>query len=257
MNLSSNNSDKRWCLYCHTNKTNGKKYYGITCQKPERRWQNGYGYRTKYFFNAIRKYGWDGFIHEILISGLTLDEANQKEKEYIRKDHTCIYDIPCNGYNATYGGDGCEGYRHSDETREKFRKRIMSQETRRKIAHSVSLANQGRVVSEETKQKISASTKGRVVSQTTRKKISEAQVGKIMSAAQKEKISRQHIENPRYNSRCVLQIDKKTGKVINSFFSTGEAKRVTGINNIRACCSGKQKTAGGHKWKYADEVIYE
>jgi hypothetical protein len=34
-------------VYKHENKINDKCYVGITCQsKPERRWQNGLGYKT-------------------------------------------------------------------------------------------------------------------------------------------------------------------------------------------------------------------
>ena len=93
---------KEYCLYCHTNKINGKKYFGITCQKPQRRWQNGNGYKTKYFYNAIEKYGWNNFIHEVLIENLSFDEAKKLEIEYIKKYHTCIYDNECWGYNTFF-----------------------------------------------------------------------------------------------------------------------------------------------------------
>lgn len=40
--------DKRYYLYRHTTPS-GKVYIGITCQKPENRWNNGRGY-----FNAVK-----------------------------------------------------------------------------------------------------------------------------------------------------------------------------------------------------------
>jgi hypothetical protein len=53
-------------------------------------------------------------------------------------------------------------------------------------------------------------------------------------------------------SKAVLQIDKRTGKVIQEFKSIMQAERETGINNssICACCKGKLKTAGGFIWRY-------
>ena len=37
-------------VYKHENKINDKCYIGITCQsKPEKRWQNGLGYKTQFF----------------------------------------------------------------------------------------------------------------------------------------------------------------------------------------------------------------
>ena len=63
--------ERIYTVYRHTNKMNGKRYIGITKQKPERRWQNGYGYVGTYFGNAISKYGWDAFEHEILFEGFT------------------------------------------------------------------------------------------------------------------------------------------------------------------------------------------
>lgn len=73
-----------YSVYCHTNKVNGKRYIGITSVSPQKRWANGKGYRGMVFGRAIKKYGWDGFYHEILITGLTETEALKKESELIQ-----------------------------------------------------------------------------------------------------------------------------------------------------------------------------
>lgn len=93
----------KYYVYCHTNKTNGKKYVGITSkQKPEYRWAKGEGYKTQFvFYRAIQKYGWDGFEHEILFENLSENEAKNKEIELIQQFNS---KIP-NGYNVTDGGD--------------------------------------------------------------------------------------------------------------------------------------------------------
>ena len=94
------NNDRYYYLYCHTNKINGKKYIGISVQKPNHRWKNGRGYKgCPKFKRAIEKYGWENFTHEILLTQLTHEEASEKEKEYIAK-----YDTVNNGYNVLSGG---------------------------------------------------------------------------------------------------------------------------------------------------------
>lgn len=72
--------DKPWTVYAHI-APNGKMYVGITSQKPEFRWRDGLtGYReNEHLCNAIRKYGWDNFQHEIIASGLTKEEACNME----------------------------------------------------------------------------------------------------------------------------------------------------------------------------------
>ena len=108
---------RKYVVYKHTNLVNGKVYIGITRQDLNKRWQNGYGYVGTYFGNAVQKYGWDNFSHEILRTGLTEEEACAEEKRLISvyqsqdKDH---------GYNIMEVGQtgdnlqpmyGAENYR--------------------------------------------------------------------------------------------------------------------------------------------------
>ena len=101
----------------HVNKTNNKKYIGITSQKPEYRWKNGLGYQSQYFARAIEKYGWDGFDHIILCEDLEEDEAKEMEIKLIaeHKSNDAEY-----GYNHSIGGDGTTKY-YTDEERQQAR----------------------------------------------------------------------------------------------------------------------------------------
>lgn len=121
-----------YSVYYHENKTNGKLYFGITSQTPERRWRNGDAYHSRYFRRAIDKYGWDGFYHVVVKRGLTLEEATAMEKELISTYRTSEKEY---GYNITEGGDGkfgCErtwfptlGKKMSDDTKQKIRDRAL------------------------------------------------------------------------------------------------------------------------------------
>ncbi|OAV76049.1 NUMOD4 motif [Bacteroidales bacterium Barb7] len=67
------------------------------------------------------------------------------------------------------------------------------------------------------------------------------------------KLQRIKIAINQKKTRSVLQIDEKTNEVINTFFSLGEAQRVTGCHrsNISNVCKGKLKTCGGYKWRFS------
>lgn len=93
-------NDKQWCVYIHTNKSNNKKYIGITCQIPENRWGiNGEHYKGQdKFYNAIKEYGWDNFIHEIIETNLDKNTALAYEAQLI-----LTYDTVENGYNSVSG----------------------------------------------------------------------------------------------------------------------------------------------------------
>lgn len=108
---------KEYCVYVHTNKTNGKRYVGITSMRPEKRWANGRGYRNnRLFYRAILKYGWNGFEHTIVCNELSQKEAYKIEIELISSYKTSD---PKFGYNLDKGGNGSN--RITEATREKLR----------------------------------------------------------------------------------------------------------------------------------------
>lgn len=110
--------EKTWTVYCHTNKANGKMYIGITSKENQkRRWLGGSGYKLcPYFYAAIKKYGWDGFTHEVLETGLTEEEASEAERLYIDFYDT---DKKYKGYNIQPGGISSGGM--SEDGKESLR----------------------------------------------------------------------------------------------------------------------------------------
>lgn len=94
--------EKRYIVYKHIT-PDGKSYIGATSTSTQRRWQGGTNYKTSYRFNeAIQKYGWENIRHEVLCEGLTKEEAEQKEIEYIALLKS---NDPQYGYNIESGGN--------------------------------------------------------------------------------------------------------------------------------------------------------
>lgn len=97
-------SENNCAVYVHVNLINGKKYFGITTQEPERRWgKDGKGYsRNEHFTNAINKYGWENFGHFVLYKNIPMRIAKNIEELLIKEHFT--HD-PRFGYNLTHGGE--------------------------------------------------------------------------------------------------------------------------------------------------------
>lgn len=138
MSSSKKYSNGYWKVYVHVNKNNGKRYVGITSQKPEYRWNYGKAYTGNvYFSSAINKYGWDGFEHIVLHDCLSEEEAKEKEQEYISMWHTTNREY---GYNITSGGEGANGFVTSEELRKLWSEirtgTKRSDETKRKMAEA-------------------------------------------------------------------------------------------------------------------------
>lgn len=101
-----------YIIYKHTSPS-GKIYIGITRQSPKRRWRYGYGYPSNsYFSNAIKKYGWDNFTHEILESDLSKERACELEKELIS-----LYKKQGISYNIADGGQDGNTMKRTEKER--------------------------------------------------------------------------------------------------------------------------------------------
>ena len=95
--------EREYSDYCHTF-PNGKRYVGISSDG-ENRWRNGKGYETQPKMDrAIQKYGWENIKHDIVLSGISKEQANELEKYLIAELNTIQ-----NGYNVTIGGDTVNG----------------------------------------------------------------------------------------------------------------------------------------------------
>lgn len=148
---------KMWIVYMHQNKINEKKYIGITKQTLSQRSKaNGLGYKNCcYFYNAIKKYGWNNFDHIIVYVDLTEEEACLKERELIQQYNTMNEKY---GYNLTSGGE--KGVHFSQSTLEK--KRINMTGSKNPNYGKVGPLNPfyGKKHSDETKQYLSKIQKG-------------------------------------------------------------------------------------------------
>ena len=92
-------------IYKVTSTTSGKVYIGQTVKRLEDRKQQHFknarlGKKTN-FYSAIRKYGPDDFVWEIIDNADSKDLLNELEIKYISHYNT----YKC-GYNMTKGGDG-------------------------------------------------------------------------------------------------------------------------------------------------------
>lgn len=245
--------ERKYCVYKHTSPSQ-KVYIGITKQSANGRWRNGFGYQSSpHFWNAIQKYGWDSFRHEVLSVDLSAEEACEEERrliaEYMATDRRF-------GYNEKSGGQ--TGSFLNDEARKRVSeslKRFYADHPEERVAISERVT--GYHHTDEAKAKMSAAKKGRTFTQTPewRRHIGEANKAKIADDPEYyERISNHCRENGAKAAKSVIQMDMD-GNEISRFGSAHEAERETGIRNgnIGRCCRGCARSAGGYKWRYAIE----
>lgn len=246
------NTNNEWCVYKHTSPS-GKVYIGITKDVKHRWRNNGMGYKgSTRIHNAIMKYGWENFKHEILFTKLSQQEACRKEIELIKyyKSTDVKY-----GYNLQSGGQSF----------------ISNEESRQKI----SAALKGHIVSDKTKAKLSKANSKPIICIETHAiyencnkaaenlRLCSTSIGKAANGKQ-ENCGGLHFAKvedyindklPVFNARPVQYRKVRcvsTGRV---FESISEASRITGVSRraISYACNGKHKTSGGFIWEFVNQ----
>lgn len=247
MESLSNKQATNWCVYMHENRENGKKYIGITGQKPTHRWNNGHGYnRCPLFYAAICKYGWDAFRHEILYTNLTQDEAEKIEIELIAKYKSNDHEY---GYNLASGGSVNAGFKRSED----FCKKVGE---RGKLLVGEKNPRFGTHHTEETKQKIKASNLGKTRSDDVRKKMSDSAKKRWSpeNVTEREYLRRINLGENSGKAKAIVCVE--TGVVYSTISDAARAHDLdTGA--LTKCCKGKRNTAGGLHWRYVAEAVID
>lgn len=246
-------------IYKATNKTNNKIYIGATKKSLNERKHAHYlkaKYNSKqYFHNAIRKYGEDNFLWEIIEDNINDQKIlDEKEIHYIK-----FFDSIQNGYNISTGGGGGDNIKFnpnraaickkisealkgkpscrkgaiiSQETRDKLRDanqgsyedrygKERANKLKNKISSGVKKSiqklghgfNKGHITTEEHKKNLSIALKGKSKPESFKKFMSEFQKNKILSNETKLKISQSKKGKPnlklrKYNIELVEHIKK-------------------------------------------------
>lgn len=217
-------------IYKIQNMLNGKIYVGQSVDI-EKRWsthraelKNNYHHNV-HLQSAWNKYGEENFEFSI-VEECNIDQLDQYEIYWISKFNS--YE---NGYNLTAGGGNTESFSKS-------------------VIQFDCVGNE--------LQRYSSISEAETLTSVCYSQISECCSNKRKTAGgyiwQYEdgfvSIPQYHFDARMFNEICQLT---KNGRLINTFPSAAEAKRVTGIcdTSIIRCCHGKLKTAGGYLWTFA------
>ena len=179
------------CIYIVKNTINGKCYIGQTTRSVEKRVRSHFKKNSgcPLLGKAIKKYGRDAFTVKILHDDVLDIFLDDLEIASIKKYNT----LAPYGYNLESGGNKNKVL--SDETRRKISEsakgRTLSVEHKQKLSET-NKGNKhflGKKHSEESKRKISESSTGRRHTESTKRKMSEAHKGKKHTKAHRIKLS--------------------------------------------------------------------
>ena len=177
---------------------------------------------------AIKKYGEFNFSYEI-IEECSKEKLNEREIYWIQYYNSMIP----NGYNQTSGGYSGQG--------ELFRKPVLQYDLKGNFIQEFESASEAARQLNVFKSNLTAACRGE-----------STQCGGFQW---KYKDSNKKISIvPDKSGKIVYQYDKQMN-LIAIFTSAVDAEKNTGIKagNIRQCCNGRNKTAGGFVWRYLKE----
>lgn len=243
-------------IYLITNLIDNKKYVGQASNVEERWYRHSVDYKrlkSRYLYRAMNKHGIENFIFEIIESNISIDLISEREIFWIEKMST---KAP-NGYNMTSGGEGSHN-------------RILTEESRKKI--SISL--KGTTLPEETKRKMSLAHTKRYENAEERLKMSESHKNnktlienatKTMQKVNKNMTKEQRVEYQTMaaekRSKAVLATSL-LDNTVTEFKSLRFAARWIRENteyekachtNISKACRNKLDYVYGYRWELKDK----
>lgn len=208
------------------NLVNGKVYYGSSCNLANRLAQHRSHLRGSYHSNkrlqaSWNKHGEDAFVFEVI--EYASSHAQALEEEQLLLD--CYWDNCKRCYNiAKVAMSPMKGRKHSEES-----KRLISE------------SNKGRVVTQDTRDKISEAVTGYEHSDEAKAKMSKAHTGKALSVEHSRKISE------------ALKGKKKPPRSDEHKRNLGDAMR--GKKQSKVTCPHCGKTGGSSnmkRWHFAN-----
>ena len=229
------------CVYIHTNKINGKVYVGKTDNKPEFRWNGGKGYRScPLFYHAIKKYSWDGFTHEVVLDGLTKEQAVAFEKMLIAK-----YDSTNRkkGYNIVDGGSVSSGLMGGLATAKKLRRPVCQYDVDGNLLNVYPGVNVAAQILLNKKRSSAISQVCNGIGGTAHGYVWRYQGDSfdkydVNAKSQKTRVDQYDLDGnhiKRYS--CLTDAENESGAA---------------HGDILRCCKGQRHTAGGFIWRYVD-----
>ena len=227
------------CVYMHRNKTNGKVYVGKTKCNPRIRWANGKNYKEcPIFRNAIKKYGWDGFEHIILLDGLTNEQARAYEELLIATYRSTDRKY---GYNVVNGSPAENGLLGGLKVKELKSKPVCQYDIFGNFIAEYSGVN-------EAAKQFFGKRRGQAIGQVCNGKL--ATCGGYIWRFKGDSLDKYKL--PQWRT----PVDQYTldGEFIKRFMSLTEAEHESGAKHgdILRCCKGQRRHAKGYAWRFVD-----
>lgn len=275
-------------IYKIVNKTNGKIYIGKTTYTIAYRWiqhisaatsdkeKDDYNYLLH---KAIRKYGVDNFVIEVVEEVEDELKLSSREMYWISHYNSCILEEDSNGYNMTYGGEGASKI-NKQKIYQLWNEGFGSLEIAKQTGHhSTSIKNILETLEEYSKEIDFARNTGNTVFQYSENgeligsypSVSYAarQVGVDPSViskcchGQKQSAAgffwsfsaEQKFEPKKLKTWHAYRVGQYTleNELVHEYNSLSEAIRTMGKKQskyIKECCEGKRKEMYGFIWKY-------
>lgn len=161
-------TNNNFYVYVHMRKTDDSVFYvGKGCRYRSTSKES----RNPHWHNIVNKHG---FIAEIVETGLTCEEACAAEIKLIKN----LKDQGIKLCNRTDGGEGAQGFKHSQETKETIRILKTGVKYSKEANEKKRQVLIGRKVSDLSIAKLIERNKTMVLSEETKKRLSEIRKGK-------------------------------------------------------------------------------